>query len=79
MHLYHLSLQQPTSIVCAVQGCFSGISKQQEICVARGSVLQLLVCDSRSGKVTVRCSQDCFGILRSLLAFKLTGGTKGIL
>uniref|UniRef100_A0AC34GZQ7 Splicing factor 3B subunit 3 n=1 Tax=Panagrolaimus sp. ES5 TaxID=591445 RepID=A0AC34GZQ7_9BILA len=76
MHLYHLSLQQPTSIVCAVQGCFAGISKQQEICVARGSVLQLLVCDSRSGKITVRCSQDCFGIIRSLLAFKLTGGTK---
>ncbi|KAE9554985.1 hypothetical protein FO519_001803 [Halicephalobus sp. NKZ332] len=76
MHLYHLSLQQPTSITRAVQGNFAGISKQQEIVVARGSVLQLLVVDSRSGKIVIRCSQDVFGIIRSLLAFRLTAGNK---
>uniref|UniRef100_A0A7E4WAP3 Splicing factor 3B subunit 3 n=1 Tax=Panagrellus redivivus TaxID=6233 RepID=A0A7E4WAP3_PANRE len=76
MHLYHLSLQPPSNIVCAVHGSFAGISKQQEVVVARGSILQLLVCDSRSGKINVKCSHDVFGIIRSLAAFKLTGGSK---
>uniref|UniRef100_A0A1I7YY27 MMS1_N domain-containing protein n=1 Tax=Steinernema glaseri TaxID=37863 RepID=A0A1I7YY27_9BILA len=76
MHLYNLTLQGPSVINNAVHGCFSGISKQQEICVGRGSVLQLIFCDPATGKITTLCSQDVFGIIRSLLSFRLTGGTK---
>uniref|UniRef100_A0AC34R1C7 Splicing factor 3B subunit 3 n=1 Tax=Panagrolaimus sp. JU765 TaxID=591449 RepID=A0AC34R1C7_9BILA len=55
---------------------FAGIAKQQEIVVARGSILQLFLVDSRTGKINIKCSQDVFGIIRSLLAFRLTAGTK---
>ncbi|KAI1715078.1 mono-functional DNA-alkylating methyl methanesulfonate n-term domain-containing protein [Ditylenchus destructor] len=76
MHLYNLTLQGVTAINQAVHGCFSGISKQQEVCVARGSVVQLLFCDPKTGKISVLCSQEIFGVIRSLLAFRLTGGAK---
>ncbi|KAK0426014.1 hypothetical protein QR680_009503 [Steinernema hermaphroditum] len=76
MHLYNLTLQGPSVINQAVHGSFSGISKQQEVCIARGSVLQLLYCDPNTGKISTLCSQEVFGIMRSLLAFRLTGGVK---
>uniref|UniRef100_A0A915DI78 Cleavage/polyadenylation specificity factor A subunit N-terminal domain-containing protein n=1 Tax=Ditylenchus dipsaci TaxID=166011 RepID=A0A915DI78_9BILA len=76
MHLYNLTLQGVTAINSAVHGSFSGISKQQEVCVARGGVIQLLFCDPKTGKISVLCSQEIFGVIRSLLAFRLTGGTK---
>jgi hypothetical protein len=49
----------------------------QEVCVSRGGVLELLYCDSKTGKISVLCSQEIFGVIRSLLAFRLTGGAKG--
>ncbi|KAI1697446.1 CPSF A subunit region domain-containing protein [Ditylenchus destructor] len=76
MHLYNLTLQGVTAINQAVHGWFSGISEQQEVCVARGSVVQLLFCDPKTGKISVLCSQEIFGVIRSLLAFRLTGGAK---
>lgn len=44
--------------------------------MARGSILQLLYCDPKTGKITVLCTHEIFGIIRSLLSFRLTGGTK---
>jgi len=76
MLLYNLSLQGSTAINCAVYGSFAGNSKNQEICIARGTNLQLLQCDARAGKISVLCSHDVFGIIRSLLAFRMTGGNK---
>ncbi|MFH4974589.1 hypothetical protein AB6A40_001298 [Gnathostoma spinigerum] len=76
MHLYHLTLQGASTINQAIHGSFSGLPKQQEVCVARGNLLQLLFCDPKTGKVHVMCSHNIFGIIRSLLAFRLTGGTK---
>ncbi|KAI1707609.1 mono-functional DNA-alkylating methyl methanesulfonate n-term domain-containing protein [Ditylenchus destructor] len=78
MHLYNLTLQGVTAINQAVHGCFSGISEQQEVCVTRGSVVQLLLCDPKTGKISVLCSQEIFGVIRSLLAFRLTGDAKVI-
>ncbi|KAI6202789.1 hypothetical protein M3Y94_00480800 [Aphelenchoides besseyi] len=51
-------------------------TKSQEICVARGHTLQLLHCDNKAGKISVLCSHDVFGVIRSLLAFRLTGSNK---
>ncbi|EPB76160.1 CPSF A subunit region [Ancylostoma ceylanicum] len=76
MHLYNLTLQGQTAINQAVHGNFSGTPKAQEICVGRGSTLQLLFCDPTTGKIKVLCSHEVFGIIRSLMPFRLTGGTK---
>lgn len=76
MHLYNLSLQGQSAINQAILGSFAGIPKQQEVCVARGSTLQLLYCDPKLGKIQVLCTHEVFGVIRSLLSFRLTGGSK---
>lgn len=76
MQLYNLTLQGSSCINQAIHGSFSGLPKQQEVCVARGSCLQLLFCDPNTGKIHTLCSHNVFGVIRSLLAFRLTGGNK---
>ncbi|KDR20301.1 splicing factor 3B subunit 3 [Zootermopsis nevadensis] len=75
MHLYNLTLQRATGITHAVHGNFSG-SKMQEILVSRGKSLELLRPDPNTGKVHTLLTVEVFGIVRSLMAFRLTGGTK---
>ncbi|KIP06506.1 hypothetical protein PHLGIDRAFT_128225 [Phlebiopsis gigantea 11061_1 CR5-6] len=75
MHLYNLTLQPPTAITQAIVGNFSG-ARQQEIIVARGTRLELLRPDVQTGKVSTVIASDVFGSIRSLTAFRLTGGTK---
>nr|CAD7454647.1 unnamed protein product [Timema tahoe] len=75
MHLYNLTLQRATGITHAVHGNFSG-SKMQEILVSRGKSLELLRPDPNTGKVHTLYTVEVFGIVRSLMAFRLTGGTK---
>lgn len=76
MFLYHLTLQRASGITHAVHGNFSG-SKLQEIVVARGKVLELLKPDPNTGKVHTLLTVEVFGVIRSLMAFRLTGGNKG--
>ncbi|KAF7796648.1 hypothetical protein EIP86_007831 [Pleurotus ostreatoroseus] len=75
MHLYNLTLQPPSAITQAIVGNFSG-ARQQEIIVARGTRIELLRPDVQTGKVTTVVASDVFGSIRSLTAFRLTGGTK---
>ena len=75
MKLYNLTLQRPTGITHAVHGNFSGV-KLQEIVVSRGRILELLKHDPNTGKVHTLLSTDIFGVVRSLMAFRLTGGSK---
>ncbi|TCD65090.1 pre-mRNA-splicing factor rse1 [Steccherinum ochraceum] len=75
MHLYNLTLQPPTAITQAIVGNFSG-ARQQEIIVSRGTRLELLRPDVQTGKVSTVVTSDVFGSIRSLAAFRLTGGTK---
>ena len=51
-------------------------TKQQEIIVSRGKVLELLRPDQNSGKVYTVLTTEVFGIIRSLMPFRLTGGNK---
>lgn len=51
----------------------------QEIVVSRGKILELLRPDANTGKVHTLLTMEVFGIIRSLMAFRLTGGTKGTL
>lgn len=76
MHLYSLTLQKASAIYCAVHGQFSG-TKTQEIVVSRGKVLEILRPDPNTGKIHPLYSTEVFGVVRDLMAFHLTGGTKG--
>ncbi|KAF9448327.1 hypothetical protein P691DRAFT_775506 [Macrolepiota fuliginosa MF-IS2] len=75
MHLYNLTLQQPTAITQAVVGNFSG-ARQQEIIVSHGTRLELLRPDPQTGKISTVIATDVFGSIRSLASFRLTGATK---
>jgi len=76
MFLYNLTLQQSSVINQAFIGNFSG-NRTQEIIVARGSVLELLRPDSTTGKVHSILTHEVFGIIRSIIPFRLTGDSKG--
>ncbi|XP_023216828.1 splicing factor 3B subunit 3-like [Centruroides sculpturatus] len=76
MFLYNLTLQRATGITHAVHGNFSG-TKQQEIAVSRGKILELLRPDANTGKVHTLLTVEIFGVIRSMMAFRLTGGSKG--
>ena len=75
LYLYNLTLQRSTSISIAISGHFSG-GKVQEIALAKGHILELVRPDPLTGKVQSLLSVDVFGIIRSMIAFRLTGGLK---
>lgn len=79
MHLYNFPLLPATGIARAVLGQFTGVAKQQEICVVRGEHdLELLRVDAETGRVVSLLRQHVFGVVRSVQAFRLTGAVKGI-
>ncbi|XP_066156832.1 splicing factor 3B subunit 3 [Euwallacea fornicatus] len=75
MYLYNLTLQRATAITHAIHGNFSG-QKIQEIVISRGKNLELLRPDPNTGKMHTLLALEIFGIVRSIMAFRLTGGTK---
>eukprot|EP01101_Sappina_pedata_P009043 TRINITY_DN5147_c0_g1_i1.p1 TRINITY_DN5147_c0_g1~~TRINITY_DN5147_c0_g1_i1.p1 ORF type:complete len:1219 (+),score=480.96 TRINITY_DN5147_c0_g1_i1:47-3703(+) len=77
MHLYSLTLQQATAITQCAYGNFSAPG-MHEIVVARGKVLELLRPDE-SFKIQSVYSTEIFGTVRSIHAFRLTGGNKDYL
>ena len=76
MYLYNLTLQRASGITHACHGNFSG-AKLQEIVVSRGKSLELLKPDPNTGKVHTVMSVEIFGVVRSLMSFRLPGGNKG--
>lgn len=78
MYLYNLTLQHATGITHAAHGSFSG-TKSQEILVSRGKSLELLRPDPNTGKVYTLLTTEVFGVIRSLMTFRLIGGSKGLL
>jgi splicing factor 3B subunit 3 len=77
MYLYNLTIQPSTGIVQAVYGNFSA-PKAQEIVVTRGKILELLRPDE-NGKIQSVLSVEIFGQVRTISAFRLTGGSKDYL
>ncbi|KAF3389603.1 Pre-mRNA-splicing factor rse1 [Penicillium rolfsii] len=75
MFMYSLTIQPPTAITQAILGQFAG-TKEQQIVTASGSKLTIHRPDPTQGKVTPIYSQDVFGIIRSLAAFRLAGSSK---
>lgn len=78
MYLYGFTLQRASQITQSVHGNFSG-TKQQLIAIGRGKILELLRPDATSGKLTTLLTVEVFGVIRSLLPFRLTGGQKDYL
>lgn len=76
MYLYNLTLQRATGITNAVHGNFSG-SKTQEILISHGKSLELVKPDPNTGKIHTLLQVEIFGIIRSMMAFRLTAATKG--
>ncbi|KAM7192535.1 Pre-mRNA-splicing factor rse1 [Rhypophila sp. PSN 637] len=75
MFMYSLTIQPPTTITQALLGQFAG-TKEQQIITASGSRLSLLQLDSRAGKTNTLLTQDIFGIIRAIAAFRLAGSHK---
>ncbi|KAI8491080.1 Splicing factor 3B subunit 3 [Branchiostoma belcheri] len=75
MFLYALTLQRATGVTHAIHGNFSG-TRQQEIVTSRGKILELMRPDPNTGKIHTLLSVEIFGVIRSLMSFRLTGGTK---
>ncbi|KAL2869807.1 DDB1/RSE1 family protein [Aspergillus lucknowensis] len=75
MFMYSLTIQPPTAITQAILGQFAG-TKEQQIVTSSGSKLTIHRPDPTQGKVTPLYSQDVFGIIRSLAAFRLAGSNK---
>lgn len=76
MYLYNLTLQRATGITQAIHGNFSG-TKVQEILISHGKSLELVRPDANTGKVHTILQTEVFGVVRSMMAFRLTGSTKG--
>ena len=74
--MYSLTIQPPSAITQAVLGQFAG-TKEQQIITASGSKLTIHRPDPAQGKITPIFTQDCFGIIRTLAAFRLAGSSKG--
>jgi splicing factor 3B subunit 3 len=77
MFMYSLTIQPPTGITQAVLGQFVG-TKEQQIVTGSGSKLTIHRLESSQGRIHPIYSQDLFGIIRSLAAFRLAGSSKGM-
>lgn len=75
---YHRAPGSTLRPCCRSPRCVPGPAgtKQQEIVVSRGKILELLRPDPNTGKVHTLLTVEVFGVIRSLMAFRLTGGTK---
>lgn len=73
--MYSLTIQPPSSITQTILGQFAG-TKEQQIVTASGSRLTIHRPDPAQGKITTVLSQDLFGIIRTLAAFRLAGSNK---
>ena len=78
MFMYSLTIQPPSSITQAILGQFAG-TKEQQIVTASGSRLNIHRPDPTQGKISTILSQELFGIVRTLAAFRLAGSNKGML
>ena len=76
MFMYGLTLQKASSVVQAIHGNFSG-AKLQEIVIAKGKILEIYRVDPNTGKLHSVLSAEVFGLVRSIIPFRLTGSTKG--
>ena len=73
-----MTLQPATAIQSAIAAQFMGV-KEQQLLTATGSRLTLYRPDARNSVVVPFMSHDVFGIIRAMAAFRVAGGSKGML
>lgn len=78
MHLYNMTLERSRAILHACVGNFTS-SRESLIAVSNGSVVDLLSVDPSTGKLKTLSSTFAFGIIRSMISFRLTGSSKDYL
>ena len=78
MHLYSLTLCKATAINQACSGSFTG-PDTDEICTAKGKIIELLKVDKETGQLEIIHTQEMFGIIRSIMKFRLIGMQKDYL
>ncbi|GMM34052.1 U2 snRNP complex subunit [Saccharomycopsis crataegensis] len=78
LYLYHRTLQEPSFSVTSALGQFQG-KKSQEIAIAKAASIELWKVNSSTGKLSRIVSQDAFGSIRALNAFRLAGSSKDYL
>ncbi|KAI9220831.1 CPSF A subunit region-domain-containing protein [Blastocladiella britannica] len=79
MHLHSLTLHAPTAAVHAVVGNFSGVPKAQDIAIARPtsiSIVRVIVSPDDSARLVPLIDVPLFASVRSIAAFRVTGGHK---
>lgn len=72
LFLYNFTLQKSGAIHQCICGNFSE-AKAQEIIVSRGKTLELLRPSETTGSLDTIISTEVFGIIRSLIPFRLAG------
>eukprot|EP01104_Vermistella_antarctica_P018274 TRINITY_DN670_c0_g1_i2.p1 TRINITY_DN670_c0_g1~~TRINITY_DN670_c0_g1_i2.p1 ORF type:complete len:1189 (-),score=349.07 TRINITY_DN670_c0_g1_i2:263-3829(-) len=75
MYLYSLTLQPSRGINCCIYGNFSN-PKAQEVIISRGKSIELLRPSTETAKLHSICYVEVFGVVRSLVPFRLTGTNK---
>ena len=75
MHLYSVALSETTAIVHSILGSFTE-PNADELVFAKGKVIELCSIDAITGKVKLVMRQEVFGLVRSIIAFRLLGMQK---
>ena len=72
MYLYSTTLSKDGAINQIVSGCFASADTEQLV-VAKGKLIEFYEFDDSSDSLRVICTQEMFGLVRSLLSFRLLG------
>ncbi|OMH80521.1 Pre-mRNA-splicing factor RSE1 [Zancudomyces culisetae] len=75
MYLYNVELQSATAVEHACVGHFRG-RRTQELVLARNDRIELWEIETTTGKLVEIHSENVMGKIRSLITFRLTGGSK---
>jgi splicing factor 3B subunit 3 len=78
MFLYNVPIVEGQVVEHLLVGQFSGTSKAQELLVSRGGdSLELFRFDATQGRLVPIWREPVFGVIRSMVRFRLSGHTKG--
>jgi splicing factor 3B subunit 3 len=72
MYLYSITLNETTAINLSIYGSFTK-PNQHELVIAKGKILEMYKVDEDTGQLRLIYRQEVFGLIRSILPFRLMG------
>ena len=75
MYLYSITLNETTAINLSIYGSFTK-PDQHELVIAKGKILEMYKVDEETGQLRLIYRQEVFGLIRSILPFRLMGMQK---